>query len=205
MPEDKDFGRYLERRAEQLGLPTDPEAYQDGGLTVLTTAYDVQEAQLIVALLRNEEIPAWIEGEHMASWNWHMQLGLHPGGIRVMVPLGRLKDAQEALEEQRKSGDELRAMDPPEPSEHGPDYQLYRSAQRLAYLLITGIFDPIAFFLAIRLLRRIRRRVQEAGPSQELEKARRLAWGIILLAWPLWILLFGAGSALVAAFKGTPW
>jgi hypothetical protein len=197
---DPAYERYLERRAEQQGLPTDPEAYQEGELALLTTAYGVQEAELLVALLRGSDIPAWIEGEHMASWNWHMQLGLNPRGIRIVVPGGRIEDARAALEEHRKAGDELRDQEPPEPSEHGPDYQLYRSAQRLGYLLITGIFDPIAFFLAIRLLRKIRRRMREVGPTADLERARRMAWGIILLAWPLWILLFGAGSAIVAAF-----
>jgi len=44
MPEDKSFDQYLEKRAEQLGLPTDPEAYRDGGLAVVTGSSILSQA-----------------------------------------------------------------------------------------------------------------------------------------------------------------
>ena len=94
MPEDKDFGRYLERRAEQLGLPTDPEAYQDGGLAVAATFLNLGEAEMSVALLRGEDIPAWANSPLSA-----LAAAMPVTQYGVLVPLGRLADAQKLLAE----------------------------------------------------------------------------------------------------------
>jgi len=91
----------LEQRAERLGQPTEPEAYQDGGLAVAATAYSVEEAQLIASVLRSEGIPAWVRDANIAGWYWHAQIGLQHGGIPVTVPLGRLAEVRCALGKHR--------------------------------------------------------------------------------------------------------
>jgi len=93
----------LEKRVDREGLPTEPEAYQDGGLAVAATAYSVEEAHLIASVLRSEDIPAWVQGANIAGWYWHMQLGLQTGGVRVTVPLARLGEAQSVLESHHRS------------------------------------------------------------------------------------------------------
>jgi hypothetical protein len=193
MPEDKKFEKYLERRAEDLGLPTDPEAYQDGGLAVAATAFGVNEAELIAAMLRNNDIPAWVEGAGMASWYWHMQFAMHPAGIRVMVPTGRLADAQALLTQHRHEG--APAARPTAPSgtlaeaarvpaeeqpagaeePEDPAYPLYRRARGLAYLLFIGPLYPVIFVMVCILLFRIRRQQKQAGPTLYLTKARWIA------------------------------
>ena len=52
MSRDEKYERYLEARAESLGLPTDPEAYQDGGLAEIAAATTVSGADTLVALVR---------------------------------------------------------------------------------------------------------------------------------------------------------
>jgi len=193
MPEDKDFGRYLERRAEQLGLPTDPEAYQDGGLAVAATAFGINDADFLVAMLRASDIPAWVEGAAMASWYWHMQFGMHPAGIRIMVPTGRLADAQAILTQHRHEGAPAARLAAPatepeanagaaaaglpvEPDEpQDPAYPLYRRARGLAYLLFIGPLYPVIFVLVCILLVRIRRQRKQTGNTPHLVKARRIA------------------------------
>ncbi len=88
----------LKKRVEREGLPTEPEAYQDGGLAVATTAYSVEVAHVIAGVLRSEGIPAWVQGANIAGWYWHAQLGLQTGGVPVTVPLARLGEAQSVLE-----------------------------------------------------------------------------------------------------------
>jgi hypothetical protein len=84
----------IERRAEELGLPTDPEAYQDGGMAGLTTAPTLSEAETLVALLRSEDIPAWVKAP-LATLN----ILSGPAIFEVFVPAGRLSDAQKLLDE----------------------------------------------------------------------------------------------------------
>jgi len=192
MPEDKDFGHYLERRAEQLGLPTDPEAYQDGGLAVAATAFGINDADFLVAMLRASDIPAWVEGAAMASWYWHMQFGMHPGGIRVLVPTGRLEEAKAILaghgrQEPQATPAHAAAKPlvtdpddgeepPPEVEEaEDPAYPLYRRARGLAYLLFIGPLYPVIFVLVCILLVRIRRQRRRTGNTPHLVKARRIA------------------------------
>ena len=100
----QDEGRRLEERAEQQGLPTEPEAYQDGGLAVAVTTGNLAEAELLAAMLKGEGIPAWVGGATMASLQ---HLAYRPAdGIRVLVPRGRLEDAWAILDEKRAGGGE---------------------------------------------------------------------------------------------------
>jgi len=108
MPDDKEFDQYLERRAEQLGLPTDPEAYQDGGLVVATGSSILSEAETIVALLRASGVPAWVKAP-LATL-----AVAEPLLFSVIVPMGRLADAQELLAEHASSP-------PPTPEEAAED------------------------------------------------------------------------------------
>jgi len=91
------YGRRLEQRARELGLPTDPEAYQDGGIGVALTTTTVPEADAAAAYLNACGVPAWVDQGYASTTLSHLQYAINPGGVRVMVPVGRLGDAQEAL------------------------------------------------------------------------------------------------------------
>ena len=52
MSRDAEFGEYLEKRAADLGLPTDPEAYKDGGLSTAAIAGTLAEAETLAAMLK---------------------------------------------------------------------------------------------------------------------------------------------------------
>jgi len=101
---EQDEGQRLEKLAERQGLPTEPEAYQDGGLAVAVTTDNLAEAELLAAMLKGEGIPAWVGGATMASLQI---LAYRPAdGIRVLVPRGRLEDARAMLAEKRAGGGE---------------------------------------------------------------------------------------------------
>ncbi len=108
------YGLRLERRARELGLPTDPEAYQDGGLAVAARARNLEEAELTAVALRSAGIPAWVPDRATAGWYWHLQYAISPGGMRVMVPHGRLEEARQILAER-----EQQEPPPPKPAERG--------------------------------------------------------------------------------------
>ena len=206
MSRNEEYERYLEARAESLGLPTDPEAYQDGGIAVVGTTRNVQEADLMAAVLNSAGIPAWVEGGNTATWYWYMQYALHPGGIRVLVPTGRLAEAQALLAEHDQATKERASPGPaktqaeaPEPAEpEDPAWPLYRRARGLAYLLLIGPLAPVVFVLACRLLVKIRRHRKQNDWSPALRKARRLALVTVILTCPMWGIFLG-----VIAFKIT--
>ena len=110
-----EYGRSLEQRARKLGLPTDPEAYQDGGLAVTARARNLEEAELTAVALRGAGIPAWVPDRATAGWYWHLQYAISPGGMRVMVPLGRLDDARRVLAEHGHQAPE--SAEPAEPDD----------------------------------------------------------------------------------------
>jgi len=92
----------LKKRVDREGLPTEPEAYQDGGLAVAATAGTLSDAELLASLLKGEGIPAWVDGPLIASWGvWAYQ---SRGGVRVVVPLGRLEDAQAVVGKHQRDG-----------------------------------------------------------------------------------------------------
>jgi hypothetical protein len=93
MPDDKELGRYLEKRAEELGLPTDPAAYKDGGLAEAALCMTLSEAEMLVALLRANDVPAWVKSPLSAIAT------ASPMIFPVLVPLGRLADARRLLAE----------------------------------------------------------------------------------------------------------
>jgi hypothetical protein len=91
-PDGDEYWRELEERAEQLGLPTDPEAYQDGGMAVAVTASNLAEAETLAALLRGHSVPAWVNAPLGT-------LVIAEPVFTVMVPLGRLADAHRVIAE----------------------------------------------------------------------------------------------------------
>ena len=107
---------YLERRAESLGLPTDPEAYRDGGPAMAFSAHRLEAAEVAASVLRAAGIPAWVEGVHILSWCWHYQFTLYPRGVRVMVPRGRLEEAREVLTPEATVLEPAQAQGAPEPT-----------------------------------------------------------------------------------------
>jgi len=188
------YGRVLEHRARELGLPTDPEAYRDGGLAVAATAFDLEEARIIASALCQADIPAWVEGEAMAAWYWHLRMGLHREGIRVLVPLGRLAEAREVVEQHEQ---EMKSS-PERDTEEDPHYRLRRSAHRLGFLAALGFTAPVALFLALRLLVRMYRERRRTGDSSDLRKGRRLTWAVLVLLIALFVLPVTAAIVVVA-------
>lgn len=89
----------LEERARDRGLPDKPEAYRDGGVGVAATTMMPLEAELIAQELSANDIPAWVDQSHASVMLSHLQFGINPGGVRVLVPLGRLDEARRFLEE----------------------------------------------------------------------------------------------------------
>ncbi len=115
MSDESEDAKYLEDRARSLGLPTDPEAYQDGGLAVAATGRTTTEAELIAAELNARNIPAWVDQPYASTVLWHAQFALNPDGVRVLVPLGRLADAQRVLTERAEARDTLEEDEEPAP------------------------------------------------------------------------------------------
>jgi len=143
MPDDKDFDQYLEKRAEQLGLPTDPEAYQDGGLAVAATARNLAEAEALAMYLNSRGIPAWVDSPLSAIYS----VGYIRPAVAVRVPLGRLADAQELLaQHEGKAPDPEGAEEPPAESdseaEEAPEVALEAERPQLRPLprTLVGIF-----------------------------------------------------------------
>jgi len=114
MPEDKSFDQYLEHRAEQLGLPTDPEAYLDGGLAVVTGSSVLSQAETIVALLRASGVPAWVKAP-LATL-----AVAEPLLFSVLVPANSLPEAERLLAEHAAG----RAPAPEESAEEVTEEQL---------------------------------------------------------------------------------
>ncbi|MCX5683204.1 MAG: hypothetical protein NT049_05905 [Planctomycetota bacterium] len=179
MTEDKEFEKYIERRAEQLGLPTDPEAYQDGGLVTLVTARDLQHADLIACQLRGAGIPAWVDGQYMATLYWHALYGLHPGGLRVVIPASRMADAKAVLENpQDWDPKTLQDTEPPPLELHK---RFLRRSRILALLTILTCLAPILFFMAYHLAVQIRREVRRGGETPELRKSARRTLAVMVI------------------------
>jgi len=200
---DAESGDHIEARVARLGLPTAPDAYRDGGVSVAATAPTLDEAELIAAVLRGADVPAWVEGAAASAWYWHMQYAMHPGGMRVLVPAGRLADAKQILSEQRADAAEAAGASPKE-EEEDRAYYLYRRARGLAYLLLLGIVAPITFVLALVLLHKIRQERAASGPSEWLTKAHRLTVLVVVFSMPLWGAVGGViGLALIGS-RGLP-
>jgi len=155
MSRNEKYERYLEARAESLGLPTNPEAYQDGGLAEVATAATVSEADTLVALLRASDVPAWVKAPLSALAGAESQ-AVFP----VLVPLGRLADAQRLIAE--KGGPhEVPAEGEPEeePEDETPAAPSHRPLLRtlisIAILVIglLGVALAIAIFIEVRVVR----------------------------------------------------
>ena len=101
---DEDYGRRVKERAQQLGMPTDPAAYQDGGVGVAATAGTVAEAEMMATRLNAQGIAAWANQPHASTTLSHAQFAINPDGVRVLVPLGRLDDAKAILAQHEEDG-----------------------------------------------------------------------------------------------------
>ena len=179
---DEDYSLRVKERAEQLGLPTQPEAYQDGGLAVAATAYGVERAEIIAGVLRGAGIPAWVEGGATAGWYWHLQFAMHPRGIRVLVPNGRLEDARAVLAERREIADEEKEED--QVSEESaealdPGEGLFRWAKRLFILLFLSatLTAPFVYVASMAILIIACRRLTQARSAVLLKRAIR--WSMV--------------------------
>jgi hypothetical protein len=171
-------GRDLEKRAEREGLPTEPEAYQDGGLAVAATAETLPDAELLASLLKGEDIPAWVEGPLIASWG--MWAYRSRSGVRVVVPQGRLEDAQAALAEHQRDEPQEEQVDEETGEEES---RLVRQALGLAALaLLLGPLAPWVLYRAFKLSGRIAGARREWWTSQALRRANRWSLTAMFLA-----------------------
>ena len=166
------FGEYLEKRAERLGLPTDPEAWKDGGLAVAATARNVTEADLIANELSAKDIPAWVDQSHAAVMLSHAQFAINPVGVRVLVPLGRLADARTALAEYRRAA--------PQPDAATQENEDSLRRQAVSLLMLAFFLCPLAplwLVLSIRLAVKVKRHEAAFGPSPVTRSAVR--WALV--------------------------
>jgi hypothetical protein len=174
----------LEKRAEREGLPTEPEAYQDGGLAVAASAGNVQDAEVLASLLKVQGIPAWVDGPLIASWGvwaYHSR-----SGVRGVVPLGRLEDAQAVLAEHQR--------DEPQVAEEAAEEQvdeetseeeahMVRQALGLAALaLLLGPLAPWVLYRAFKLSSRIAGARRQWWTSPALRRANRWSLAAMFLA-----------------------
>lgn len=81
----------------------------DPDIAVLETARTPLAAELIVAVLRAEGIPAYVEGALLQDEFAVSQRILGLGGVRIQVPRERLEDARKALAAAREAGTRLGA------------------------------------------------------------------------------------------------
>lgn len=178
---DEDYSLRVKERAEQLGLPTEPGAYQDGGLGVAATAYGVERAEVVASVLRSAGIPAWVEGGATAGWYWHLQFAMHPRGIRILVPNGRLEDARAVLAERREIAQEEKRHEPSEePDEKAdPGEGLFRWAKRLFILLFLSatLTAPFVCVASVVVLIIACRRLTQAKSAVLLKRAMR--WSMV--------------------------
>jgi len=194
MSQSEEYERYLEKQAESLGLPTDPEAYQDGGdLSVLLTVASLDEANLIASSLRAVGIPAWVEGAHMAGLYWHAQCGLFPKGIRVLVPMAHLADAESVVATRHEDPDAILEDDLPDPDV--PRQLLKRARWITLGMVLFMCAGPIWAILAYGLSVQVRREEKHSGPSPELRKARRWALAVVLIVGAVYLLFLGSMGA----------
>ncbi len=198
---DGDYSRRVEERAKQLGLPTDPEAYQDGGLAIAATAYGLERAEVIASVLRGAGIPAWVEGGATAGWYWHMQFAMHPRGIRILVPNGRLEDAWAVLAERRKMEEKQEEDEPPEETAEtsDPGEGLFRWAKRLFILLFLSatLTAPFVYVASMVILIIACRRLAQAKSAVMLKRAIRWSMvtaGIAATVCVVLVLLFTRAS-----------
>jgi hypothetical protein len=220
MPDPSGYAERLEHRARELGLPTEPEAYQDGGLVAVTTTYTPAEAELLAAVIKGAGVPAWVQDANTAPTLWHISPGMFPDGIAVLVPAGRLEDARAALAESTSAGSELAEEHAPaealdeaelEPRSEGDatdvaDRALLRRARGAATALaFLGIVAPLLIRPTFRLLRDVlaRRRAEPESPT--VRKAFQWAVAdLVLLVVGLAIFALFV-TLVVVGFAGSIW
>ena len=171
----------LEKRVDREGQPTEPEAYQDGGLAVAATAYSVEEAHVIASVLRSEDIPAWVQGANIAGWYWHAQLGLQTGGVPVTVPLARLGEAQSVLESHHRNrlgGPAVEVPPEPRPIPEPPQTEEYGPAEEVPPMDTEGALVTDAGF-------------DEAVTAAKLLRSSKVLLFLICTVYPAPYLLYG--------------
>ena len=79
----------------------------DPDIGVLETARTPLAAELIVAILRAEGIPAYVDGSLLQDEFAVSQRVMGLGGVKIQVPRERLEEARKALEAAREAGTKL--------------------------------------------------------------------------------------------------
>ena len=199
-PAELDEQTQVAQQVARLGLPTEPAAYQNGGLAVAATARFPPEAELIAQELKRRGIPAWVDQSHAAITLSHAQFAINPEGVRVLVPHGRLPDAQSALAQlgPRKAGAAGRGClgDEEEDDAAGRAFALRRRAMVVAFMGAGAfVFSVPLLGYAIWLTMAARRAQRIAGPSPVLVSAFR--WAVVAIAMCVIGVVVSAGLLLL--------
>lgn len=175
----------LAKRAGHLGLPPEPAAYQDGGLAVAATATLPVEAELIAQELNARGIPAWVDQSNAAVTLSHLQFAINPEGVRVLVPLGRLPDAQAALA--LLHAEEAPAADPDSLGEKEEENAEVTAWALRRHAMVVGLMGAGALVFSVPLLCyaiwltiAVRQAMRMSGESPVLKSALR--WALISIA-----------------------
>jgi len=165
----------LQQRAEHSGQPTEPEAYQDGGLAVAATAENLPDAEIIASALKSEGIPAWTHAPAAASLGiWAYRPA---DGVRVLVPHGRLHDAQAVLE-RHKARQEIVEEPTDSHSDDAEDLRFVRQAMALsAAAILVAPVAPYLLYRAFKLSAAIAGARRQWWTSPTLRKAHR--WTLV--------------------------
>jgi hypothetical protein len=97
----------------KIEAPAEAEAGPEENLLLAATFVSSEEANLGRALLRDADIPAYLEHELTSAWTG-------ASGLRLMVPGSLLAQAQEILDARISDEDLLAQAEAAEPIEPGP-------------------------------------------------------------------------------------
>lgn len=182
----------LEKRVDREGLPTEPEAYQDGGLAVAATTETLPDAELLASVLKGEGIPAWVDGSLIASWGvWAYQ---SRSGVRVVVPLGRLADAEAVLAEHRRDEAQENPVDEETAEEERSEEESRTVRQAMALSAAAILVAQVGLYIlfrAFRLSAAIAGARRRWWVSPALRRAHRWTLAAMLLATVSFIAWWG--------------
>ena len=138
----------------------------DQNLVVATSVATLQQADVLKSVLESNGIPAFIPGAMASSCMPHMEIGLNPKGVRLLVRKGDLEDALEILNHPQ----------PLEADEASPASAANDYAKKAFYCSVCWmLFPPLAIMIPWFVVRAI-----IADGRREAENSSRFQLHIIL-------------------------
>ncbi|MCE5328253.1 MAG: DUF2007 domain-containing protein [Planctomycetaceae bacterium] len=116
----------------------------DQNLVVATSVATLQQADVLKSILESNGIPAFIPGALASNCMPHMEIGLNPKGVRLLVRRGDLEDAMEILNHpQPLENDEASPADANQDASAANDY-----AKKAFYCSVCWLlFPPLAIMI----------------------------------------------------------